>query len=208
MCVGGEGPNGDFRLVLDVVEPTMVKALAHPIRVAALALLEQEELSPKDVAERLDVTLPLASYHVRQLASFGLIELVRTSPRRGAVQHYYRATVQPRISDATWAEMPTTLKHRLVDATLRHANTAMAAGAAQGGFDRSDAHASRTSFRLDDRAWIELSGLLSDTLEQVERIEVEATARLDDSPDDRGRRATVLLMLFEGPDDATASTLV
>lgn len=180
----------------------MVKALAHPIRVAALALLEEEILSPKDVADRLGVTLPLASYHVRQLANFGLIELVGTSPRRGTVQHYYRATVQPRISDSTWSQIPTTVKRRLVEATLRHANTAMAAAAHEGGFDRSDAHASRTSFRLDDHAWGQLSRLLSATLEDVERIQAEATARLADSSDRDARRATVLLMLFEGPEDA------
>jgi len=199
--VGGkDGRKEDFRLVLDVVDARMVKALAHPIRVAALALLEEEILSPKDVADKLGVTLPLASYHVRQLAHFGLIELVRTSPRRGTVQHYYRATVQPRISDATWADIPTTVKRRLVEATLRHANTAMAAAAEEGGFDRSDAHASRTCFRLDDQGWTQLSNLLSTTLERVERIQAEATARVAGSADGDGRRATVLLMLFEGPE--------
>jgi predicted transcriptional regulator len=29
------------------------------------------------------------SYHVRQLEKAGLIELVATKPRRGALEHYY-----------------------------------------------------------------------------------------------------------------------
>jgi predicted transcriptional regulator len=29
------------------------------------------------------------SYHVRQLENAGLIELVATEPRRGALEHYY-----------------------------------------------------------------------------------------------------------------------
>jgi hypothetical protein len=32
------------------------------------------------------------SYHVRELARKGMVELVRTEPRRGALAHYYRLT--------------------------------------------------------------------------------------------------------------------
>jgi hypothetical protein len=34
-------------------------------------------------------SLSNVSYHVRQLAKAGLIELVATRPRRGALEHYY-----------------------------------------------------------------------------------------------------------------------
>jgi DNA-binding transcriptional ArsR family regulator len=199
------GAKEDLKLVIDVVDTRMVKALSHPIRVGALALLEEQVLSPKELADKLGVALPLASYHVRQLASFGLIELVGTSPRRGTVQHYYRAKAQPRISDAAWAKMPTTVKRKLVEATLRRANSAMAQAASEGGFERADAHASRTTLQLDDRAWGQLSKLLATTLERVERIEAEATARADRGGRSEARPATVLLMLFEGPNDSGAT---
>lgn len=37
-------------------------------------------------------TLGMASYHVRELLKAGLVELVRTEPRRGAVAHFYSVT--------------------------------------------------------------------------------------------------------------------
>jgi DNA-binding transcriptional ArsR family regulator len=183
----------------DVTDTRVVKALAHPIRVAALALLEEEVLSPKDLAERLGVPLPLVSYHVRQLKEFDLIELVSTRPRRGTVAHYYRACPHPKITDLGWAKVPMVVKREMIAAALAQASSAMATAAAEGGFDRDDIHTSRTSFALDDKGWQQLSKLLANTLERVEKIQAEATERLAKHHDVETRRTTVLLMLFEGP---------
>ncbi|MEA2125613.1 MAG: hypothetical protein QOI80_2395 [Solirubrobacteraceae bacterium] len=53
------------------------------------------EASPKELASQLDEKLGNVSYHVRILARLGLIELVRETPRRGAVEHHYRSTPRP-----------------------------------------------------------------------------------------------------------------
>jgi DNA-binding transcriptional ArsR family regulator len=201
--VGSQG----FSVVEDVNDVRVVKALAHPIRVAALALLEEQVLSPKDVAEKLDVTIPLASYHVRQLQQFGLIELVRTTPRRGTVQHFYRAKRAPKISDVAWGQIPLIVKREMVAAALGQANSAMAAAASEGGFDRGDAHASRTSFELDERGWKQLVKMMAKTVERVEQIQADAAARISTSHIDDANKATVLLMLFEGPYTSEPRTL-
>jgi DNA-binding transcriptional ArsR family regulator len=66
------------------------QALSHPVRIRILvALADDGEHSPKELAERLDEPLGNVSYHVRSLAGSGAVELRRTVPRRGAVQHYY-----------------------------------------------------------------------------------------------------------------------
>jgi DNA-binding transcriptional ArsR family regulator len=186
-------------MVEDVTDARVVRALAHPIRVAALALFAEQVLSPKEVAERLDVTLPLASYHVRQLQQFGLIELVRTAPRRGTLQHFYKARSQPKISDLAWGEVPMIVKREMVAAALQQANAAMAVAASEGGFDRADAHASRTSIDLDERAWRQLAKLMARTLERVEQIQADAARRISLSEDAEALKATVLLLQFEGP---------
>ena len=191
-------PGGQQR-VQDITDVRVVKALAHPIRVSALALLAENVLSPKEIAEQLGIPLPLASYHIRQLERFGLIELVRTAARRGTLQHFYRAKSHPKISDLAWADVPLVVKREVVGAALRQSTSAMAAAAAEGGFDRQDAHASRTAFELDERAWDQLSKLLAKTLERVEQIQAEANDRLRSVPDGDSRRASVVMMLFEGP---------
>lgn len=68
-----------------------LQGFGHQIRIRALVLIEGER-SPGDVAIALGESLGVVSYHVRMLRDYGLIELTRTEPRRGALQHYYQRT--------------------------------------------------------------------------------------------------------------------
>lgn len=67
-----------------------VKAVAHPVRVRILAHLhEHGPASPNELAPIFFVTLGTMSYHVRRLQQLGFVELVRKTPRRGAIEHHY-----------------------------------------------------------------------------------------------------------------------
>jgi DNA-binding transcriptional ArsR family regulator len=67
----------------------LARAAMPPIRVDILDQLRAGEASPRQMADRLREPLGNVSYHVRQLRDAGLIELTRTQPRRGAVEHFY-----------------------------------------------------------------------------------------------------------------------
>ena len=74
-------------------QPTAIqgqRAMAHPMRGRILAALDGRELSPVEMARDLGASLGVVSYHVRVLADAGLVELARTTARRGAIQHHYR----------------------------------------------------------------------------------------------------------------------
>lgn len=73
---------------------TVAKALSHPLRATLLQLLGEGQASPNELAKRLQEPLTNVSYHVRQLNELGLLELVATEPRRGALEHFYRARVR------------------------------------------------------------------------------------------------------------------
>lgn len=73
----------------------IITALGHPLRARILSVLDTGEASPKELATQLGEKLGNVSYHVRILARLGLIELVRETPRRGAVEHHYRAAPRP-----------------------------------------------------------------------------------------------------------------
>ncbi len=79
-------------------EAEAAKALAHPVRAAILNLLGQKTASPKDLAIELEEPLGNVSYHVRELLSLNCIVLVDTAPRRGAIEHYYKATAKATIT--------------------------------------------------------------------------------------------------------------
>lgn len=76
----------------------LARRVMHPTAVAVLELLavvadqDEPERSPLDLARVIHAPLGVVSYHVRMLAGRGLIECVRTEPRRGALQHFYRLT--------------------------------------------------------------------------------------------------------------------
>lgn len=67
------------------------RALAHPIRAQILSELRTGPSSPSQLAQAVGESVGVVSYHVRILAEAGLAELVGTVPKRGALQHFYRA---------------------------------------------------------------------------------------------------------------------
>lgn len=76
-------------------EVKLLQALAHPLRRAILKEMRgEEEISPRELSERLGIGLPGLSYHVRILAECEAITLVRTRPVRGSTQHFYRFAIE------------------------------------------------------------------------------------------------------------------
>ena len=86
----------------------VAEVLVHPTARRVLVLCDSQTRSPNQMAKLMgDVALGSVSYHVRQLAEKGLLVLVHTEPRRGALEHYYRtaATVQKRSKRAAVQEV-------------------------------------------------------------------------------------------------------
>jgi DNA-binding transcriptional ArsR family regulator len=66
--------------------------LSHPVRLRVILTMDAGAASPTVLASRLSVPLGTMSYHVRCLATLGLLELVSSRPRRGALEHVYALT--------------------------------------------------------------------------------------------------------------------
>ena len=211
-----KGFRGTFRVglvtkpVTNIDDPRYVKALSHPLRVRILALLQERTASPRELAEWLDATLGTVSYHVRALHDFGLIELVRTTQVRGAIAHHYRARVRPRISDEAWASAAPIVKQAAVGAALQTVDDYARASAAAGGFDRGEAHLTRTNLQLDAKGWAQAAKACEKLLGELNEIEEKAAARLEKDPHAEGvADAALVLLLFESvklsqPDPDTA----
>jgi DNA-binding transcriptional ArsR family regulator len=185
----------------DITDPTVAKALAHPLRTRILGSLEGRTASPSELALELDAPLGVVSYHVRRLTALGFVKLVRRVPRRGAVEHYYTATSRPRITDQAWASVPALVKQATIAAALHEVGASVSSAAAVGGFDAPEAHLTRSPVRIDERGWRELAGELDGLTDRIARIESESAKRLAGADGDGGspREASVVLMLFESP---------
>src|SRR6188768_130840 len=99
-------------------EARIAKALAHPLRARILQRLGERVASPGDLAVELGAPLGVVSYHVRMLRDYECVELVRTEPRRGALQHFYKATARPNLDEDQWRTLPSGLRRELSGETL------------------------------------------------------------------------------------------
>ena len=155
--------------ITNIDDPRYVKAMSHPLRVRILALLDERTASPVELAGWLGATLGTTAYHVRTLERMGLIELVRETRVRGAVEHHYRAKERPSVSDEAWAAAPPIAKQAAVSASLETINAYTRAASAAGGFDHGNSHLTRTALQLDARGFNELSRACLRVLAQVDR---------------------------------------
>jgi DNA-binding transcriptional ArsR family regulator len=163
---------------LDSPDARIARVLSHPLRPQILQIITTRgEASPNEIANELNVPLGTLSYHTRLLRDYGWIELVREVPRRGAVEHFYRAVVKPFVDDAQWEQLPLGLRRRLASMTVGDVLKGAAAAAAAGGFDRSGAHVDRVPLELDEQGWSELSEVLTTALEEAARIQERSNER-------------------------------
>ena len=158
-----------------------------------LTVLNQRVASPSELAGELDEPIGNVSYHMRTLADLGMVELVRTEPRRGAVEHYYRALERPHLPAQEWATLPASLRRSFSDTTGRQVLDDFTAAARSGGFEREGARLNRLVLKLDQRGWDELGKLLDDVAQRVDKIAAKAKERGASEQID----AAAVLMLFE-----------
>jgi len=186
----------------DGVEQIVAKAFAHPLRVQILIILNERVASPNLLAQELDQSLNLVAYHVRVLEKYDCIELVDTKQRRGATEHFYRATRRQFLSDSEWARMPQSLRPGLSGAMLKSMFDDIEEAVKGGTFDeKEDRHLSRTPMVVDKEGWDQVSTLLAETLDKVMEIQAESQARLAKSGE-AGMNTKVDMLHFRSPDPA------
>jgi DNA-binding transcriptional ArsR family regulator len=183
----------------DGVEQIVAKAFAHPLRVQILIILNEKVASPNMLAQQLDESLNLVAYHVRVLEKYDCIELVDTKQRRGATEHFYRATRRQLLTDDQWAQMPASLRPGMAAAVLKSIFEDIEAASKAGTLEEVDElHISRTPMVLDEQGWSEVADLLNNSLDRLIEIQGESNSRLGESKEE-GTLSRVHLLHFKSP---------
>jgi DNA-binding transcriptional ArsR family regulator len=187
-------------------ESNVFKALAHPLRMNLLAILSERRASPTELADELGEPLGNVAYHVKMLEQLNCIELVGTTPRRGAVEHFYRATVRPFLSESEWSKLPESSRRSISATRLREIWSDAAAAVESNTFDsRTDRHLSWTNLTLDEKGWRDLADLLSNTLDRALKLQSEVSKRLDRDGAEGAVTAKLVLMGYEAAPPTTAA---
>ncbi|HEY2054386.1 MAG TPA: winged helix-turn-helix domain-containing protein [Solirubrobacterales bacterium] len=164
--------------------------VAHPIRARALTILADREASPVEIARELDMGASHIAYHVRILHKEGLIELTEETPRRGSIEHRFRAVFPPELSDEEYAALSMEERSKFSRLIFSFAAADACCAFSAGSFaDRPDHHISRMPLQVDDDGWKELRDLYENTLREVYRIKRESGDRLTEG----GMRGTSVL---------------
>jgi DNA-binding transcriptional ArsR family regulator len=184
----------------------LAKALAHPLRVRILTSLHKGVSSPNQLSQELDEPLGNVSYHVKTLLEYECVELVKTEPRRGAVEHFYRATERAFFSAGDWEKIPASARKGISGSILetvgQDATEALMAGSIEA---RTDSHVSRTPLNLDEQGWSEVNSLLADALNRALEIQEEAATRLSDEKAE-GIATKLAIFHFESPQGKKGSS--
>lgn len=163
------------------------KALSHPLRQTLLEALQRRVASPSELAEELGEPIGNVSYHVKVLAENDAIELVKTAPAGGAIEHFYRATARSYFDDEQWARLPLSARRGLTGQTLQDIWRDLAASAAAGQLDEPTTHITRSPLELDDEAYQELNELLLGLVDRALELYAESQARLAEAPAEERR---------------------
>jgi DNA-binding transcriptional ArsR family regulator len=179
-----------------VVDPRMMKALSHPIRQQVLQILNREVASPNQIAQEIGESLGTVSYHVKTLVDLGAIELVRTKPVRGALEHFYRATMRAEIDADHFSQLPQSARQQLFDRNLQTIWDHVVDAANDGGFEDPKEQATWTALELDNDGYQAMLELAEETLRRAKEIEAESAKRAAMEEEGETRSTEFVLMHF------------
>lgn len=183
----------------EIVDQRVIKALGHPVRVMALVILNERVASPNEIAQELNQTVGHVSYHIKVLKKCECIELVDTAPRRGAVEHYYRATSRAFIDDEAWRRLPASVRPGLTASLLQDVFQDAGAALSAGTFDgRDDRHLAWTPMIVDEEGWKEINEASAALLERVFEVQAASAKRLTEAGEP-GSQVSVVSMVYETP---------
>jgi DNA-binding transcriptional ArsR family regulator len=166
-----------------------MRHLAQAVRFQVLVALADRPRSVTSLGRELGVSESTIRRHIRVLESMGL-----AAPQPGPRRTYALVRV-PVFDDDAWEAVPAPVKRSWAMASLTNMHAKAAAAIDAGGFDRRDMHLTRTSIRVTEERWQEVTQLLRETLMKL----YEAREEGDADVDAEGRfQATVTMMAFTG----------
>jgi DNA-binding transcriptional ArsR family regulator len=190
-----------------LVDPRLVKALAHVTRQHILLIAAQGPVSPRELSELTGEGLSQVSYHVRVLFKEcdKMIELIGTEPRRGAVEHYYRTSAKTLLPAKAWRKLRKGLRAVVGGGQASDLFNDLAAALKAGKLKEPHDHISRTLLTLDAEGQRNMKAIAQRATAEVEDEQRATAQRMDKANGNGGKVAlhTFALLAFETAGEAT-----
>lgn len=181
-------------------DESLLKLLAHPLRCRCQTYLCERTASPTELAHRFDEPVGNVAYHFRVLEEHGCIELVDTAQRRGATEHYYRATQRTELSEEQYTALSTSDRLEFTRESVRLSmSDALTSLAETTLVQRSDHQMTRQLGQVDEEGWGKLRDIFVETFAKVDDEVAAAAARQVSNPERAAIPIRVVTMFFEMP---------
>jgi predicted transcriptional regulator len=180
-----------------VIELAISYAVNHPIRLDCLAILILRVASASEIARELDINVTTAAHHVEELYKDGVVEYVKTETggsRRGAPEHFYRATALPEVTDQDWQVMPPDCRRQMAGRVLQAIVAQSLAALRCQTMEADDKlHLGWQAIPVDDEGEDEVAELLEETGERFKVIKALNKDRLKQAGEEGTVRVVALL---------------
>jgi hypothetical protein len=117
------------------------------------------------------------SYHIRLLHDLGAIELVATEPRRGALEHFYRAVTSAWFGEGDWAKLPRSARRGILGHNLQQIFAWVTSSAESGGFDHPTSQVLHAALELDEQGREDVSRVAREAIDRARAIHEEVAER-------------------------------
>ncbi len=183
----------------------LAKVFVDPLRMKIMAECNMREMSPKQFhGEFGGGSLSRVSRAFDVLVEYDWLHQTRTETggqRRGAVEHFYRATGTAMFDENTWPDVPPALRGtftwRAFETFAGQVKEAMEAGTIDA---REDRHFTWTPLRLDQQGWETVVAWLDAIFYFLSEEQDDANARMAETGEEP-IPMTVALAAFESPKD-------
>jgi hypothetical protein len=182
----------------------LAKVFADPLNLKILTELNIRTMSATQLSDHLDGTTPVSGLYrrLKMLAELGWLVKVdeRTGgKRRGATEHFYRATGPATFETDIWESIPESARTGMSWQTLRQLFEKVVEAVEAGTLDaRLERHASWSLLLLDELGWQQVIRALDSYFRDLFDAEDSAKGRLARS-DEKPLLATFVLAGFESP---------
>ncbi len=183
----------------------LAKLMADELRMKIVVELNGREMSPKGFYDEFGGgSISRVSRAFDLLAEFGWLYQTRTETggrRRGAVEHFYRATQTAVFYDDVWVPLPASMKEMIsggiFEELVERIREAMEAGTIDA---RDDRHFSWMPLRLDQQGWDNVIARVDAVFHFLLEEQTDADARMAESGEEP-IPMTAALAAFESPRD-------
>jgi hypothetical protein len=195
---------GETAAQLDVPYTLRVaKLMADELRMKVVMELNQREMSPKGFFEEFGGgSISRVSRAFDLLAEFGWLYQTRTETggrRRGAVEHFYRATQPAVFYNDIWGPLPQSMKEMVSGGIFEEFGERVKEAMEAGTIDaREDRHFSWSPFRLDQQGWDNAIARVDALFHWLFEEQEQANLRIAESGEEP-IPMTVALAAFESP---------